>query len=136
MHKMFANCTDLIYVDGISKLKKIKIINLNEIFYNCISLLSIPDINDWGLEKYNIYLMFYNCASLIFFSYENELNINKYDDSFLGVIIKIYFNKEIIINNIIEDDEGYIKIFGNKYKIKDKKEEIQILDGKDRNEFL
>ena len=77
MYKMFANCTDLIYVNGISKLKKIKIINLDKIFYNCISLLSIPDINDWEIEQYNIYLMFYNCISLVFFPYERELNINK-----------------------------------------------------------
>ena len=33
-------------------------------FYNCISLLTIPDINDWKIEKYNnTYLMFYNCIS-------------------------------------------------------------------------
>ena len=48
---MFSNCIDLIYVDGISKLKAIKIINISKIFYNCISLLSIPDINDWEIEK-------------------------------------------------------------------------------------
>jgi len=133
MYKMFANCTDLIYVNGISKLKKIKIINLDKIFYNCISLLSIPDINDWEIEQYNIYLMFYNCISLVFFPYEKELNINRYDDAFLGLIITKYlkYNKEMIINNIIEDNEGYINIFGNKYIIKE--EEIMIFNGRDKN---
>ena len=38
MYKMFSNCIDLIYVNGISKLNKIKIINMDKIFYNCISL--------------------------------------------------------------------------------------------------
>ena len=113
MHKMFSNCVDLIYVDGISKLNKIKIINRDQMFYNCISLISIPDFKEWEIEKNNNYLMFYNCISLIFFPYENELNIKKYDYSFLGIIITRYlkFNKEIIINNIDEDYEGYISLF-------------------------
>jgi len=100
MYKIFSNCIDLLYIDGISKLKKIKIINMDKMFYNCISLISIPDFNKWEIEKYNNYLMFYNCISLIFFPYENGLNINKYDDLFLGIIITKYFNKEIIINTL------------------------------------
>ena len=138
MYKMFSNCIDLIYVDGISKLNKIKIINMDKMFYNCISLTSIPDFNKWKIEKYSNYLMFYNCISLIFFPYENEININKYDDSFLGMIITRYliFNKEIIINNIAEDNEGYISLFGNKYKIKEKEEEIMILDGREKTDLI
>ena len=138
MHKMFSNCINLIYINGISKLNKIKIINMDKIFYNCISLISIPDFKEWEIEKNNNYLMFYNCISLIFFPYEKELNINKYDDSFLGIIITRYlkFNKEIKINNIVEDNEGYISLFGNKYKIKDKEEEIMIIDGKEKIELI
>ena len=138
MYKMFKNCSNLIYVDGISRLKKIKIINISKIFYNCISLLSIPDINDWEIEKYGAYLMFYNCISLVFFPYEKELTIKKYDEAFLGIIITKYlnYNKEIIINNIFEDNEGYINLFRNKYKNKDKEEEIMILDGKEINELI
>jgi len=126
MYKIFSNCIDLLYIDGISKLKKIKIINMDKMFYNCISLISIPDFNKWEIEKHNNYLMFYNCISLIFFPYENGLNINKYDDLFLGIIITKYFNKEIIINNL----------FGNKYKIKEKEEEIIIIDGKEKFELI
>ena len=55
MYKMFANCINLIYVNGISKLKKN--VNINKIFYNCISLSSIPDFKDWKIQKYNGYLM-------------------------------------------------------------------------------
>ena len=44
MYKMFSNCKNLIYVNGISKLNNIS--NINKIFYNCISLSSIPDFND------------------------------------------------------------------------------------------
>jgi len=118
MHKMFSNCIDLISVDGISKLKKIKIISMDKIFYNCFSLISIPDFNEWEIEKYNNYLMFFNCISLIFFPYEKELNINKYDDSFLGIIITRYLksSKEMIIKNIIEDNGDYMKLFEKNIK--------------------
>ena len=34
MYKMFSNCIDLIYVDGLSKLNKIKIINMDKMLYN------------------------------------------------------------------------------------------------------
>ena len=126
---------NLVYVDGISNLNKIKIININKLFYNCINLSSIPDLNEFEIQKYNPYLMFYNCISLIFLPYEQDLNINKYDD---GIIITKYlkYNKEIIINNIIEDNEGYINLFGNEYKIKDIDEEIMIIDGKDEIELI
>ena len=73
MYKMFANCIDLICVDGIAKLE-IKIKNIDKIFYNCNSLLSIPDFNDWKIKKDNAYLMFYNCISLVFFPFENKLS--------------------------------------------------------------
>jgi len=34
LYKMFSNCIDLIYVDGLSKLNKIKIINMDKMLYN------------------------------------------------------------------------------------------------------
>ena len=138
MYKMFSNCINLIYVDGISKLGKIKIINMDKMFYNCISLLSVPDFSQWKMEKYNSYLMFYNCISLIFFPYEKGINTNKYDNGFLGVIITRYlkYDEDIIIKSIVEDNEGYINLFGNRCKIKNKEEEIMILDGKDENDLI
>ena len=111
---------------------------MDKLFYNCIFLLSIPDFKDWEIEKYNTYLIFYNCFSLVFLPYEKELNINRYNDAFLGIIITKYlnYNKEIIINNIVEDNGGYINLFRKKYRIKDKEEEIMIIDGRDKNEFI
>ena len=101
-------------------------------FYNCISLISILDFNEWEIEKNNNYLMFYNCISLIFFPYEKLLKIHKYE-YFFGILITKYlkYNKEIIINNINEDKEGYINLFKNRIKVEDKNKEIIILDGKD-----
>ena len=137
MYKMFSNCSNLVYVNGISKIKKI--VNMHKMFYNCVSLSSIPDFKDWKISKDNTYLMFYNCISLTFFPYERELNINKYDEGFLGILITKYlkYNKEIIISNIYEDKEGYINLFKNRIKIEDKNKEIIILDGKDdENELI
>ena len=133
LYKMFANCINLIYVEGISKLKQIKIINMNKIFYNCVSLSSIPDLNEFEMQKYNSYLMFYNCISLIFFSYEKKLKINKFED---GIIITKYFkyNKEISISNIIEDNKGYINLF--RYKFKFKNEEIMVFNGNSDCELI
>jgi len=132
MNKMFSNCINLIYVDGISKLNKIKIININKLFYNCINLSSIPDLNEFEIQKHNPYLIFYNCISLIFLPNEQDLNINKYD----GIIITKYLNlnKEIAIGNIIEDNEGYINLFRNKFKIDNK--ELMIFNGNDENELI
>ena len=137
MYKMFSNCSNLISIDGVSKLKKIKIINIKKMFYNCLSLSSLPDFNYWEINKQNSYLMFYNCISLAFFPYKNELNINEYDDKTLGLIITKYFKlkKEISINNIIEY-RGYINLFGNRCKINNKKNEIMIIDGKDKRELI
>ena len=87
MYKMFSNCIDLIYVDGISKLNKI-IINMDKMFYNCVSLITIPDFNEWKIEKYNNYLMFYNCISLIFFPFS----------SFLFILIKLSSSSSFFIS--------------------------------------
>ncbi len=37
---------------------------------------------------------------------------------------------------MVEDNEGYINLFGNKYKIKDKEEETMIIDGKEKFELI
>jgi len=41
------------------------------------------------------------------------------------------YSKEIIINNINKENDGYINLFKNRIKIEDKNKEIIILDGKD-----
>ena len=116
LFKMFANCKNLISLDGISKWKKINIINMSKMFYNCSSLSSLPDINEWDVSKVNdFYLIFYNCISLIFFNKEIDLN-----DIFSGFLISKYFNinNEITIKDVIEDNNHYIYLFGNKYYFK------------------
>ena len=65
LFKMFANCKNLISLNGISKWKKTKIINMSKMFYNCSSLSSLSDINEWDISKVNdFYLIFYNFVYL------------------------------------------------------------------------
>ncbi len=137
MSEMFANCDNLIYINGISKLKKTKIINQYKMFYNCTSLLSIPDFNDWKISTdIDNYLMFYNCISLAFFPYKKEFNFKKYDNAFLGIIITKYLkcNNEITIKNII-DNNGNINLIGKEINM-GKNDEITIIDGIDDIELI
>ena len=131
MYRMIANCINLFSINGISKIKKTKIINQKKMFYNCVSLSSIPDFKEWKISKDNNYLMFYNCISLAYLPFEDE--IIKYDkDGFLGLIItKSYeFKNEITIKNVIEDKEGKVSLFGKELIIKNKSEEIMVFNGK------
>ena len=87
MSEMFANCYNLISIDGIAKLKA-KITSRYKMFYNCIHLNSIKDIEYWKIsENIDNYLMFYNCFSLILDQnpviYHNDIK-NNID---LGILI-------------------------------------------------
>ena len=123
MSEMFANCNNLIYINGISKLKKTKILSKYKMFYNCTSLISIPDINIWKIElDINDYLMFYNCISLIYFhnpvtEKTKNIYINNYID--IGIIITKYYQngKEIILKTNIEKNEKIINLYENKLNI-------------------
>ena len=135
--KMFYNCTNLIYVNGISKI--MNIVNLDKMFYNCISLSHIPDFEDWKINKKKSYLMLFNCISFIFFPSDKELNLKNIDEGGLnGILVTKYLNfkNEIIINNINEDNKGYINLFKNRIKVEDKNKEIIILDGRDKQKDL
>jgi surface protein len=100
-------------------------------FYNCISLSSIPDIKDLDISLINdYYLMFYNCISLIIFAnkdIDNLYNFSNKNELLLGIIITKYlkYENEIIIKNINEDDKGNINIFNKKLNI-NKNESIVI----------
>ena len=69
-------------------------------FYNCISLSSIPDFKERKLSRDNNYLMFYNCISLAYLPYKDD--IIKFDkNGFLVLIIiksfKIKMKKQLKI---------------------------------------
>ena len=136
MYKMFANCYNLISLNGISKWKKTKIINISKMFYNCTSLSSIPDIIDWDISKItDNYLMLYNCISLIFLTNLKKINktkkLNKKNIYLRGIALTEYLNinSEITIKNMIIID-NYINFLGNKFRIRN--EEIVIINGNEK----
>ena len=58
------------------KLKGImNISNMNDMFSGCISLLSLPDISKWNINKYsNMYGLFNGCESLLSLYFMDALN--------------------------------------------------------------
>ena len=114
MSEMFANCINLISINGIGKWKKTKIINQYKMFYNCTSLLPIMDINDWKISTdVDNYLMFYNCISFIFIKNSIIKNIDDLDIKMsLGIIITKYLQngKEILLKAKINKNEKKINL--------------------------
>ena len=78
MTGLFYNCSSLIFIPNISNWKTNKMEDISLMFYNftCTLLISIPDIFKWN--KHNLKFMsklFYNCSSLMPFSAIFELDI-------------------------------------------------------------
>ena len=66
MSRMFYNCSSLISLPDISEWNTDFVIDMNCVFYNCSSLLSLPDISGWTTENVtDLSRMFYNCKSLL-----------------------------------------------------------------------
>ena len=91
---IFSNCSERKYMDinhsnsTISDIKDNIIIhqynyysNMSEIFYNCLSLLSLPDISKWNTNNVNnMSYMFYNCSSLSSLPDISKWNTNNVKD--------------------------------------------------------
>ena len=64
---MFYNCSSLISLPDISKWNTENVEDMSQLFYGCSSLISLPDISKWKTNKLTyISGLFYNCSSLIF----------------------------------------------------------------------
>ena len=50
MNEIFANCSSLLSLPDISKLNASNIINLSGLFYNCSLLKTVPDISKWNTK--------------------------------------------------------------------------------------
>ena len=78
---MFHNCSSLISLPEISKWNIDKVSNLSGVFYNCSSLISLPDISNWNTDDV-VYMeaIFYNCSSLISLPDISKWNISNVKD--------------------------------------------------------
>ena len=66
MNGMFSNCYTLISLPDISKWNTNNVADMSWIFSNCKSLISLPDISKWNTNKViNMSYMFNFCSSLI-----------------------------------------------------------------------
>ena len=74
---MFYQCTSLLYLPDISKYDTSDITGMNDMFCDCSSLLFLPDISNWNTSKVEKFgEMFYGCTSLMFLP-----DISKWDTS-------------------------------------------------------
>ena len=65
MSNMFYNCKSLLSFPELSKWDTSNVSNISCMFYNCTSLAYIPDISKWNTSNMkDISCMFYNCSSL------------------------------------------------------------------------
>ena len=50
---MFYECSSLIKIPDISKWNTSNLKSMNELFYNCTSLINVPDLSKWKIDKIN-----------------------------------------------------------------------------------
>ena len=77
MNGMFYECYSLISLPDISKWDTSNVNDMKYMFYKCSSLISLPDISKWNTSRVNeMKYMFYKCSSLI-----SLPDISKWDTS-------------------------------------------------------
>ena len=66
MNDMFGQCHSLISLPDISKWDTSKVTRMDSMFFKCYSLIALPDISKWNISNViNNSKMFYGCVSLI-----------------------------------------------------------------------
>ena len=94
MSFMFYNCESLLTLPDISNLNTSCVTNMSFMFYNCKSLLMLPDISNWDISKVqSMNYMFYNCKSLTFLP-----KISKWDISSLTTMDYMFYNCQSLIS--------------------------------------
>ena len=75
---MFYNCKSLISLPDISKWNTNNVIDISEMFYNCSSLESLPDISKWNTNNViDMSSLFFNCNLLKSLPDISKWNTNK-----------------------------------------------------------
>ena len=69
MQQMFDNCSSLTSLPDIAKWKSLKVESMYRMFYNCLSLSSIPDFFKWSGPAFDQTDWFKNCFSVEFKTY-------------------------------------------------------------------
>ena len=75
--EIFSNCSTLISLPDISEWDTSYVKDMNKIFYNCRCLSSLPNISKWNTSNtVDMNRMFYNCASLSLLPDLSQWNTN------------------------------------------------------------
>ena len=94
LESMFYNCFSLIYLPDITKLNIKNVIDMHNMFYNCSSLISVPDISKWNTcNVTNMSGMFSNCSSLI-----SLPDISKWNTSNVTNMLSMFSNCSSLIS--------------------------------------
>ena len=92
MDYMFSDCSSLISIRICSKWDTSKITNMARIFNNCKSLISLPDISKWDISKVtDLSGIFSNCISL-----QSIPDISKWDISKVVNIHNMFLNCSLL----------------------------------------
>jgi len=88
MSEMFCNCISLTSLPDISKWNTDNMIDMSRIFINCYSLLSLPDISKWNTNNLNnMNGVFANCVSLT-----SLPDISKWNTNNVKYMIELFYN--------------------------------------------
>ena len=75
---IFYNCSSLVILPDISKWNTSNFIEMIGLFFSCSSLVSLPDISKWNIDKVtDISSLFSNCSSLSSLPDITKWNTNK-----------------------------------------------------------
>ena len=112
---MFYNCKSLMSLPDISKWNTNNINNMSGMFCNCESLISLPDISKWkNDDAFDIFCMFLNCRVINFLScMDDDINIEK-------------ISKKYILTYQIKSEDYIIKILDDEFVRNNEKEGIII----------
>ena len=98
MSYLFNNCSSLSNCRGITKWTTSNVTNMSNMFYGCNSLSSLPDISNWETSNVkNMNFIFSNCKSLSSFP-----EINKWNTNNLKVSIMMFWgcNNKVLLPDI------------------------------------
>ena len=74
-------------------------------FYNCLSIISLPDLSKWNIKNNYIDEMFDNCLTLLSLPVKSKSNNKSSSNSLIDKIMNLC---EMRIRNLNFENEDYI----------------------------
>ena len=88
LEEMFSECDSLISIKDFSNINTKTVRNMRGLFSRCSSLVSISDISNWNISKVtDINSLFYNCSSL-----QSLPDISKWNINNVTMIFNLFYN--------------------------------------------